>query len=441
MKQIKKEHWYKTTAIVLLLAVSMTFPETAYTKTTKKTSLKKKVISMTVGQKKKIQLKNKKKKAVYTFTSRKKSLASVSRKGIITARKAGKVKISVKETFKKKKRIVGTMTVKISKKNNIRIPDAIPAASTPVITEAPKTTSPPQHIPTQAPAASAVPVTPTPAPIPTATPAPTMKPDDTNYSVPSGFDKKSSSVTYGTLREISYSSTTTGKTRYANIILPAGYTTEKKYPVLYLLHGIGGDHNEWLGGEPVNVIGNLIADGKAPEMIVVMPNVRARANDAGNPGDIFTTAHFAAFDNFINDLRDDLMPYIKSKYSIAEGRENTAIAGLSMGGRESLYIGFSMPDTFGYIGAFEPAVGVLPYDLEDGLFKEDTFKLPEAYNARTYVLIVKGTQDTTVGENPLLYHNTLTNNGTIHSYYETAGGHDFTVWKHGLYNFARRIFS
>ena len=175
-------------------------------------------------------------------------------------------------------------------------------------------------------------------------------------------------------------------------------------------------------------------------MIVVMPNCRARANDAGNPSDIFTTEHFAAFDNFINDLRDNVIPYINKTYSVATGRENTAIAGLSMGGRESLYIGFSMPETFGYIGAFEPAVGVLPYDTEGGLFTESNFKLPDEYNNQTYVMIVKGKSDTTVGDAPLRYHNTLTTNGTTHAYYEREGGHDFTVWKNGLYNFARRIF-
>ncbi len=287
--------------------------------------------------------------------------------------------------------------------------------------------------PTASPTASG-----TPAPDPVILPDPT----DTDYDTPDGFDRKRSSVTtYGTLKTISYDSTTTGTTRKANIILPSNYSPEKEYPVLYLLHGIGGDHTEWLGGNPVNVIGNLVAEGKAPEMIVVMPNVRARANDAGNPGDIYDVKHFAAFDNFINDLRDNLMPYIEKTYSIAKGRKNKAIAGLSMGGRETLYIGLSMPETFGYIGAFEPAVGVLPYDKEKGLFTEDTLKLPDDYNNKTFLMIVKGTTDNVVGSAPLDYHNALTKNGTTHTYYVSEGGHDFKVWKNGLYNFVRRIFS
>ncbi len=242
----------------------------------------------------------------------------------------------------------------------------------------------------------------------------------------------------GKLEPVEYSSNTTGSVRKANILLPPGYTEEKEYPVLYLLHGIGGNHTEWMGGNPGAIIGNLIAEGEAKEMIIVMPNVRARKNDAANPADIYTTEHFKAFDNFINELKNDLMPYIEANYSVAKGRENTAIAGLSMGGRESLYIGLTMPDVFGYVGAFCPAPGVLPYDVEAGLFTTDNFKLPEGYES--LIMIVAGSNDTVVGKWPETYHQTLTNNGTEHIYYVTGGGHDFTVWKHGLYNFAKRIF-
>ncbi len=267
-----------------------------------------------------------------------------------------------------------------------------------------------------------------------------------NYVPPEGFDcKKENEDVYGTIRTICYDSAATGKKRYASVLLPADYNSGRKYPVLYLLHGISGDHREWLEGNPVNIIGNLKAEGKVSDMIVVMPNVRARAKDAGDPEDLFTLEHFAAFDNFINDLRDDLMPYIKDQYSIAEGRQSTAIAGLSMGGREALFIGLSMPDTFGFIGAFEPAWGVLPYNdrngvSEGGLFTADTLKLPDEYNNRTFLMIVKGTDDTTVGEAPLYYHRALKENGTVHTYYEVEGGHDFSVWKNGLYHFVSQIF-
>lgn len=262
------------------------------------------------------------------------------------------------------------------------------------------------------------------------------------YAVPEGFDTKKEGVVYGKLLEISYDSKTTGTTRKANIILPPDYDDNMKYPVLYLLHGIGGDHNEWLGAEPVNILSNLIAEKTVVPMILVIPNVRARANDEGNPQDIYTLEHFKAFDNFINDLRDDLMPFIKANYPVLTGPENTAIAGLSMGGRETLYIGCNMPETFGYMGAFTPAPGLLPYTnygvYEDGLFTKKTLTLPN--DCKNFVMINAGDRDDIVKEWPKTYHETLDENGTEHVFYVTEGGHDFIVWKNGLYNFLKKIF-
>ncbi len=255
---------------------------------------------------------------------------------------------------------------------------------------------------------------------------------------PAGFDQRQEGVTYGTTVFKTYLSRTTGTFRKCLVILPPDYTAEKAYPVLYLLHGIGGDHSEWSHGVPDVVVGNLIASGLAPEMIIVMPNVRARQNDAANPSDVYSASHFAAFDNFINDLTNDLMPFIAKEYPVMEGRENTAIAGLSMGGREALYIGLTKPETFGYVGAFCPAPGVLPYYAEDGLFQPADFKAAEGLDS--YILINAGQWDGVVGEWPSTYADTLTANGTPVTFYVMPGGHDFTVWKHGLYNFALRIF-
>lgn len=266
------------------------------------------------------------------------------------------------------------------------------------------------------------------------------------YQPVEGFDTEKEGVVYGELKLIEYPSKTTGSVRKANVLLPVDYDTNKEYPVLYLLHGIGGDENEWLFGEPRNVIGNLVAAGEATNMLVVIPNVRARANDRYVPEDTFTMEHFKAFDNFINDLKNDLMPYIEANYSVMKGRENTAIAGLSMGGRESLNIGIKMADTFGYVGAFCPAPGVFPYErfngevrvAEAGLFTKEEFVLPEG--TKSFVMINTGLEDGVVTVWPKTYHETLTANGVENEYYETPGGHDFVVWKNGLYNYAKRIF-
>lgn len=259
--------------------------------------------------------------------------------------------------------------------------------------------------------------------------------------VPDGFDKKRENVTYGKLEFISYASKTTGTDRQCGILLPPDYDSAKTYPVLYLLHGIGGTHTEWLGGDPSTIIGNMIVDKTVTDLIIVMPNVRAMADDRV-PDQILGQENINAFDNFINDLRDDLMPYIEANYPVKKGREYTAIAGLSMGGRESLFIGFSMPDTFGYIGSFSPAPGLLPHSGLNyaGQFKEEELIIPDKKPVPYYILICNGNNDSVVDNVPLHYHNVLLENGVEHDWYTIDGGHDFGVWKNGLYNFAVRIF-
>lgn len=264
-----------------------------------------------------------------------------------------------------------------------------------------------------------------------------------DYFTPEHFDEQTTAQPAMQFTTVVYPSGTTGTNRRCHVLLPNGYDKSKTYPVLYLLHGIGGTEDEWLGGNPVNVVGNLIAAGRAEEMIVVIPNVRAAAEDAV-PQEVFGPFNINAFDNFINDLRDDLMPFIAANYSIKTGRENTAIAGLSMGGRETLFISTRMADTFGYFGAFSPAPGLLPMsfalDRFPGQIKEDELRIPAGCPAPLFFLICAGEQDMIVKECALSYHETLLKNGVEHLYYTMPGGHDFGVWKNGLYHFAATIF-
>lgn len=262
-----------------------------------------------------------------------------------------------------------------------------------------------------------------------------------SYETPQGFDERTPAGDAWTLKEFSYPSKTTGSNRMCHVILPPNYSKEQDYPVLYLLHGIGGDHKEWLFGTPLEIISNLHAAGDAAEMIVVIPNVRA-AKDDSVPQEILGPANIAAFDNFINDLKNDLMPFIRANYSVKTDREHTAIAGLSMGGRESLFIGFSMLETFGYIGAFSPAPGLLPTPALNypGQFSEAQFTIPEGAPVPYLVLICNGEQDDVVYKTAAYYEETLTANGVEHLYYTMPGGHDFTVWKNGLYQYVKRIF-
>lgn len=395
-----------------------------------KAKLSTKKIILQVKKSKKIKITRKNKKAKYTFKSSNKKIAKVSSKGVVKALKPGTVKITVKETYKKKTKKVGTVTV-ISREKCI-LPPPKTAVPTVQATAAP-TQMPPASV-------SKPPATVTETPAATTEPPLELKP--ITYDVPADFDKKQDGVAYGKVVKKQYHSTTTGKKRNVNVIVPPDYTTEKEYPVLYLFHGIGGDEDEWLQGNPAYVVGNLVAEGLAKEMIIVIPNCRARANDKAVTE--FSLEHYAAFDNFINDLRDDLMPYIEANYSIATGRKNTAIAGLSMGGRESLNIGLHMPETFGYIAAFSPGFGVFAYEnndvKEDGLFTEETFLLPDEYKNHTLLMLNNGISEG--GEDALggQCHKVLEKNEIPHLFYVTEGGHDFKVWKHGLYNFALQIF-
>lgn len=264
------------------------------------------------------------------------------------------------------------------------------------------------------------------------------------YELPLDYQKKYLTDKEPVWETIEYASTYTGTKRKASVLLPPDYSSQKSYPVLYLLHGIGGDENEWKMGGPEYIIGNLLAEGKTCEFITVLPNERVRVNDAANPEDTFTFAHFKCFDRFREELFADLMPFIESHYSVKTGRENTAVAGLSMGGRNSLYIGLSKVECFGYIGAFCPTFGIFEYENlnvhEDGLFTKESFRIAKEYAATTKLMIVNGDHDDVVKDQPQIYHETLLANGSEHDYYITSGGHDFDVWSTGLYNFVQIVF-
>lgn len=262
---------------------------------------------------------------------------------------------------------------------------------------------------------------------------------DKDFSVPTNYDTKHLDTSYGEIQLIRYFSEIAGKERKANIILPPHYDSKKKYPVLYLLHGIGGNESEWFGGKPNEIISNLVAQGKAKEMIVVIPNISVVLKD-NEPAKYMTKEQFTQFDNFLDEMRISLLPYIEENYAALKGRDNRAVAGLSMGGRSALHVGINMINEFAYIGAFEPAVGILPYSRESGLFTTSTLTIPDKYKKNTFLMIVKGSDDDVVGDSPELYAETLRDNKVQILYTVLKGGHSWDVWSPSLYNFARRIF-
>lgn len=414
--------------VAATLIASIIFGGNFYTaaKTIKKTEISTKKVIMKIGQKKVIKLKKEKKKAKYSFKSSKTGIVKVSKQGVMTAIKAGCAKITVKEKLDGKVKKIGTVTVTVKKATDSGTqPEPVQTA-----TPAPVQTEQPQPTGTSEP------------PKATASPEPTG--DSQIKDTPSKFTSVQSGVQYGTVKKEQYYSTTTEQKRNVIVILPYGYTEEKKYPVLYLFHGGMGDENDWISGGVKNMIGNMIASGEAKEMILVLPNCRCREDDSAANADGFALGHVQSFDNFLNDFKDNLMPYIESNYSVAAGRENTAIAGLSMGGRVALNIGISLPEKVGYTGAFSPAYGIFPYTnmglTEEGLFTEKTFTLPDEYKDNTFIMINNGNQDGMVKDEPKRYHNALEANGVKHIYYTLDGGHDWKVWRNGFYNYARYLF-
>lgn len=159
-----------------------------------------------------------------------------------------------------------------------------------------------------------------------------LGPDDIQVfpDPPTDFNIKKSDIPHGVSEMMEYDSKSVGTRRKMYVYTPPGYSPDKKYPVLYLLHGIGGDETEWERfSQPGNMLDNLIADGMAKPMIIVMPNGRAQKNDRAE-GDVFAAA--PAFAAFEQDLLNDVIPFIDSRFSTLATRDNRALAGLSMGG-------------------------------------------------------------------------------------------------------------
>lgn len=242
-------------------------------------------------------------------------------------------------------------------------------------------------------------------------------------------------VKYPEIKKETYYSQTAKKNKPYNIMLPANYDPNKKYPVLYLLHGYYEDEDRMIltGNNPPiptrEIITNAIAAGEAKEMIVVVPLVFTSATMNGPSG--MNNESNIAYDAFVDDIVDSLMPHIESKYSVATGRANTAVTGFSMGGRESLQIGIKYPDKFGYVGAICAAPGV-----------GGPWAWASEEAAPSLVLITGGTNDQTVGlQTPQGYHDNFDKAGTPNIWHVVNGGYhgDNCIRAH-VYNFVRMIF-
>ena len=248
--------------------------------------------------------------------------------------------------------------------------------------------------------------------------------------VPEGYDKAREGIAHGKIEMVEYDSKSVGNKRKALVYTPPGYSADTKYPVLYLLHGIGGTEEEWRkGGIPNVILDNLLADKKAVPMIIVMPNGRAQTDDRPGPNAMATAPAFGKFDQ---DLLGSLIPFVESKYSVQADRESRALAGLSMGGGQSLNFGLGNLDTFAWVGGFSSAPNTKPgADLVPDLEKT-TKQLKLLY-------ISCGNKDGLIRISQNV-HTYLKEKNVPHIWHVDDHAHDFQHWKKALYNFSQLIF-
>lgn len=245
---------------------------------------------------------------------------------------------------------------------------------------------------------------------------------------PAGWDVRREDIPHGRLEMIEYDSKTVGTKRRMNVYTPPGYSPAAKYPVLYLLHGIGGEETEWARyAQPEVLLDSLIADGKAKPMIIVMPNGRAQKDDRPI-GDIF--AHRPAFKVFERDLLHDVIPNIESRYSVQPDREHRALAGLSMGGGQTMNFGFAHLDQFAWLGAFSAAPNTRK--------SEELLPDPAAGKQLRLLWLSCGNRDGLLHVTQDL-HAYMKQQAVPHVYHVTDHAHDAPEWKQALYWFLQKL--
>ena len=254
---------------------------------------------------------------------------------------------------------------------------------------------------------------------------------------------KVNAVPHGTVAKRWY--TQDGMTRRLSVYTPAGYeTSNKRYPVFYLLHGMGGDEEAWLTqGRTAQILDNLIAQGKAEPMIVVMTN--GNVSQEAAPGE--TSAGFVppsmnlpkTMEGSFESSFMDVVKFIDANYRTIAKKQGRAIAGLSMGGFHSKFISLNNPDTFDYVGLFSAALGVTDpsispiYQNEDAKLKTQFAKKPALY------WIGIGKTDFLIQANNA-YRQKLDGLGYKYQYMETDGGHIWRNWRIYLTEFTPLLF-
>ena len=250
-------------------------------------------------------------------------------------------------------------------------------------------------------------------------------------AAPAGFDVRRDDIERGKVETVEYDSKSVGVKRKMLIYTPPGHSKDARYPVLYLLHGIGDDETGWTKKGSADVIlDNLYADKKLVPMIVVMPNGRASAEPP--PANPFQSNAFQAYAAFEDDLLKDVIPYVESHFPVQADREHRALAGLSMGGGQSLNFGLKHLDTFAWIGGFSSAPNTRP--------AADLITDPADSSKKLRLLWIScGDQDGLMGISQR-FHTALEEMKVPHVWHVDADRHEWPVWKNDPYLFSQRLF-
>ena len=251
-------------------------------------------------------------------------------------------------------------------------------------------------------------------------------------------------VPHGDIRSKNYFSKVTGTWRNINIYTPPGYDKEvsKSYPVLYIQHGGGEDERGWAVQGKTNIIlDNLIAEGKAVPMIVVIPN-----GNVTKPGVSAAGYSDEAMAVFKEEMIGNIIPFIEKNYRVKQGVANRAISGLSMGGGQAFYTGLRNTDVFSSVGVFSTGVfgginrqpGAAAFDAETAI--PGILSNPKPFNSKLKVFYISvGEQDPRIEHTKKLI-DTFKSKGLNVQFASFPGGHEWQVWRKSLNDFAPKLF-
>ena len=260
---------------------------------------------------------------------------------------------------------------------------------------------------------------------------------------------KVNKVAHGTVSKVWYESPTAGLTRRLTVYTPAGYETSgKEYPVLYLLHGIGGDEKAWSElGRAAQILDNLIAQGKAEPMLVVMTN--GNISQEACPGEtsegfrVPTMMLPKTMEGSFETAFPDVVKFMEKTYRVKKDKAHRAIAGLSMGGFHSLFISINNPDTFDYVGLFSAAVDQQQNTANGGfpnIYADRNQKIDNLFSKHPKLFWIG------IGKTDFLFKNNndlrayLDSKQHKYTYLETEGGHIWRNWRIYLSEFVPLLF-